>query len=45
VEEEDVAPEVVGVAVALAAGIPAEAAGAVVAATGELPIDDCRLTI
>jgi acyl-CoA synthetase (AMP-forming)/AMP-acid ligase II len=53
-EAEDVAPEVVEVAVALAAGIPAEAVpvvvAAVVVATGDLDdcrylIDDCRLTI
>jgi hypothetical protein len=47
-EGEDVAPEVVEVAVALAAGIPAEAVVAVVvvavaAATGR--IADCRLSI
>ena len=51
---EDVAREAaeVVVALALAAGIPAEAvavagagAEAVVAATGKVPIFDCRLTI
>jgi hypothetical protein len=44
----DVALEAVGVAVALAADIPAEAgAGAAVVANGKsyLPMFDCRLTI
>jgi hypothetical protein len=47
-EAEDVALEVVEGAGALAAGIPAEAAGAagaVVVATGKLPMFDGRLTI